>query len=231
VIHTVLLIDDDEQLAQPLRSYFSRYELNLINEVHPLLGLQRLQQGNVDLVILDVMLPEMDGFEACKKIRQDSRLKELPVLILTARGDVMDRVIGLELGADDYLSKPFEPRELVARIHNILRRTHSSTVSLGEGSTLNFLHLSLDLEKHCAKLDNQLLELTNGEYQMLVLLAQYPGKIFTRDDFLNILHGIDTPLNTRAIDIQISRLRKKIQPLRCIQTQRGSGYLFIASEA
>jgi OmpR family response regulator RpaB len=230
-MYTVLLIDDDEQLAKPLRSYFSRYELNLLSETRPIAGLRRLQQDNVDLVILDVMLPEMDGFEACKRIRQNPKLKKLPVLILTARGDVMDRVIGLELGADDYLGKPFEPRELVARIHNILRRTRSSTASEIKNDRLIFSHLSLDLEKRSAKLDNQHLELTDGEYQMLVLLAQSPGKIFTRDDFLNILHGIDTSLNTRAIDIQISRLRKKIQPLRCIQTQRGSGYLFIASKA
>jgi OmpR family response regulator RpaB len=229
-MHTILLIDDDEQLAKPLRRYFSRYELNLLSETHPVLGLHRLQQEEVDLVILDVMLPEMDGSEACKQIRQNPTLKELPVLILTARGDVMDRVVGLELGADDYLAKPFEPRELVARIHNILRRTRSATSQVKQ-EELNFAHLTLDLEKRCAKRDNQRLELTDGEFQMLILLAQSPGKIFTRDDFLNLLHGIDSSLNTRAIDIQISRLRKKIQPLRCIKTQHGSGYLFVASEA
>ena len=110
-MQTVLLIDDDEQLAEPLREYFARYDLKLINEIHPERGLRRLKQDGADpisLVILDVMMPDMDGFEVCRIIRRDEQFKDLPVLILTARGEVMDRVIGLELGADDYLAKPFE---------------------------------------------------------------------------------------------------------------------------
>jgi len=115
----LLLIDDDEKLAEPLREYFDRFELSLESETHPLKGIELIRNRRYDLVVLDVMLPEIDGFETCRRIRQFS---DIPIVMLTARGEVMDRVVGLELGADDYLPKPFEPRELVARIQNIFRR-------------------------------------------------------------------------------------------------------------
>ena len=113
------LIDDDEKLALPLKTFFNQYDFELISETHPLKALKYLKKQPVDLVILDIMLPDIDGFETCRRIRQFS---DIPIIMLTARGDVMDRVVGLELGADDYLPKPFEPRELVARIQNILKR-------------------------------------------------------------------------------------------------------------
>ncbi|PWQ93635.1 response regulator transcription factor [Leucothrix arctica] len=234
-MQTVLLIDDDEQLAGPLREYFARYDLNLINETHPEKGLQRLKQGGADLislVILDVMMPDMDGFEVCRTIRRDEQFKDLPVLILTARGEVMDRVIGLELGADDYLAKPFEPRELVARIHNIFRRTQPKTHELAPISDdIKYRHLGLNDESHRATLDSKVLELTTSEYRLLHLLAKSPGKEFSRDDILNELRGIEADLYTRSVDILISRLRQKLKPLKCIQTVWGSGYRFVEAEA
>ncbi|PWQ99401.1 response regulator transcription factor [Leucothrix pacifica] len=234
-MQTVLLIDDDEQLAGPLREYFARYDLNLINETHPERGLQRLKQSAADpvsLVILDVMMPDMDGFEVCRTIRRDEQFKDLPVLMLTARGEVMDRVIGLELGADDYLAKPFEPRELVARIHNIFRRVQTKTVPPGTGeNSTHFRHLKLDEDRLNATIDGSPLELTTSEFSLLLLLAKSPGKAFTRDDILNELRGIDAELFTRSVDILVSRLRQKLKPLRCIQTVWGSGYRFIEAEA
>ena len=234
-MQTVLLIDDDEQLAEPLREYFARYDLNLINETHPERGLRRLKQSGADpisLVILDVMMPDMDGFEVCRTIRRDEQFKELPVLILTARGEVMDRVIGLELGADDYLAKPFEPRELVARIHNIFRRTQPKTAPIEpEKNSVQFLHLHLDEERSSAQLDKKPLELTTSEFSLLLLLAKSPGKAFSRDDILNELRGIDAELYTRSVDILVSRLRQKLKPLKCIQTVWGSGYRFVEAEA
>ena len=234
-MQTVLLIDDDEQLAGPLREYFARYDLNLINETHPERGLQRLKQSDADpvsLVILDVMMPDMDGFEVCRTIRRDEQFKDLPVLMLTARGEVMDRVIGLELGADDYLAKPFEPRELVARIHNIFRRVQTKVVPPDtKKSSTHFRHLQLDEDRLSATLDGSPLELTTSEFSLLLLLAKSPGKAFTRDDILNELRGIDAELFTRSVDILVSRLRQKLKPLRCIQTVWGSGYRFIEAEA
>ena len=233
---TVLLIDDDEQLAGPLREYFARYDLTLINETHPEKGLHRLRQSDaepISLVILDVMMPDIDGLEVCRMIRRDPKFANLPVLILTARGEVMDRVIGLELGADDYLAKPFEPRELVARIHNVFRRTQPQPASSEpiDDKLLQFSRLSIDDERHIVQLDGKTIELTTSEYGLLLLFAQSPDKAFSRDDILNELRGIDAELYTRSVDILVSRLRQKLKPLKCIQTVWGSGYRFVEAEA
>ena len=220
----ILLIDDDEALAGPLASFLQRFDLSLLSASHPRLGLEMLQQQNPELVILDIMLPEMDGFEVCRRIRQES---DVPIIMLTARGDVMDRVVGLELGADDYLPKPFEPRELVARIQNILRRVDHSRVE-GSRSRLRFGALEIDLERQCAELAGKPLSLTSSEYRLLVLLAQAPGKPFSRDQILHELRGTETELYSRAVDIAISRLRRKLMPMDPIKTVWGAGYSFVA---
>jgi len=219
----ILLIDDDEALAEPLAAYLQRFDLALLNATHPHQGLELLRRAEPDLVILDVMLPEMDGFEVCRAIRKASGV---PIIMLTARGDVMDRVVGLELGADDYLSKPFEPRELVARIQNILRRMGSS----GPGDSkrkLRFGELEIDLESQNATLSGSPLSLTSTEFRLLSLLARSPGKPFSRDQILQDLRGIDTQLYSRAVDIAISRLRKKLEPLDPVKTVWGAGYSFV----
>ncbi len=226
-MYTVLLIDDDERLGKLLTEYFSRYDLTLISEISPKAGLERLENTNIDLVILDIMLPEIDGFEVCRTIRKNS---DIPILMLTARGEVMDRIIGLELGADDYLSKPFEPRELVARIHNILKRTQSDKIA-NKPEILQFPNLKIDKFKRLVTIKQQTIELTTKEYALLLLFAESPYKIFTRDEIMNALSGIDAELFSRSVDILVSRLRQKIQPLdSCIQTIWGTGYRFIPSE-
>ncbi len=220
-MYRILLIDDDERLAGPLKTYFERFELELVNATHPAEGLELLNSNNIDLVILDVMLPDMDGFEVCRTIRKSS---EVPVIMLTARGEVTDRVVGLEIGADDYLPKPFEPRELVARIHNVLKRAKPSD---SYTTKLAFTRLDIDLDQRQVVIDGEPVNLTTTEYQLLVLLAQQPGKNFTRDDILNQLKGIDAEIYSRSVDIQISRLRQKLKPLDCIKTVWGSGYTFV----
>ena len=180
------------------------------------------------------MLPDMDGFEVCRTIRRDPASSQLPVLMLTARGEVMDLVIGLELGADDYLAKPFEPRELVARIHNIFRRAQPQPAIGSDSETtkqLQFSQLQIDDERHIVKLNGTNIDLTSSEYRLLLLLANAPDKAFSRDDILNDLRGIDAELFTRSVDILISRLRQKLKPLNCIQTVWGSGYRFVEAEA
>ena len=216
----ILLIDDDEQLGGPLASYFQRYELALTQAVKPSAGLALLREEHFDAAILDVMLPEMDGFELCRSIRKDN---DIPIIMLTARGEVMDRVVGLELGADDYLPKPFEPRELVARLQSMLRRRSNSQVQDTQNE-LRFEGLSIDPARRSVTRQGEAVELTGTEFELLHMLASDSGRVFSRDDILNHLHGHEADLYSRAVDIVVSRLRKKLEPLDCIKTLRNAGY-------
>ncbi len=216
----ILLIDDDELLAPPLAAYFKRFDFELDSATLPSAGLAKLRAENFDAAILDVMLPEIDGFELCRQIRRES---DLPVIMLTARGDVMDRVVGLEIGADDYVPKPFEPRELLARLQTVLRRARVPSLN---NKRLVFDGLSIDLERRQVQCAGAAVELTSTEYELLVMLASEPQKVFDRDQILNRLRGHEAELHTRAVDILISRLRKKLEPLDCIKTLRNAGYTF-----
>lgn len=215
---TILLIDDDAQLGPPLAAYFQRFDLALVCSLRPSEGLVQLRTGNIDAVILDVMLPEMDGFALCRTIRKES---DVPIIMLTARGEVMDRIVGLELGADDYLPKPFEPRELVARLQTVLRRR---TASPAPSMQLVFDGLVIDSSTRSVQRQGEVIELTSTEFDLLYLLAHDAGKVFSRDDILNRLRGHDAELFTRAVDIVVSRLRKKLEPLDAIKTMRNAGY-------
>jgi DNA-binding response OmpR family regulator len=223
----ILLIDDDEKLGELLKAYFQRFDMQLDNAVRPSEGLLKIQRDKPDLVILDGMLPEQDGFDVCRTIRKTS---SIPVVMLTARGDVTDRIVGLEIGADDYLSKPFEPRELVVRIQSVLRRSRAAEEE-NNSKLLRFGSLHVDTERRTAELEGNPLDLTTMEYQLLVLFASNPGRTFNRDEILNELRGIDAQLFSRSVDILVSRLRQKLgdtsrQP-RFIKTVWGTGYAFI----
>ncbi len=221
-MYRILLIDDDTQLGPPLAQYFQRFDLVLSHALKPSDGLALLRQRPFDAAILDVMLPEMDGFELCRTIRKES---DIPIVMLTARGDVMDRVVGLELGADDYLPKPFEPRELVARIQTLLRRRSAAVNAAPRApSELVFDGLVIDPVRRQVQRQGETIELTGTEFELLLLLAREPGKVHSRDDILNHLRGHEAELLTRAVDIVISRLRKKLEPLDCIKTLRNAGY-------
>lgn len=224
-MNRILLIDDDENLGPPLATYFQRFELQLVHATRPSAGLAQLRGGGFDAAILDVMLPEMDGFELCRTIRRDS---DIPIIMLTARGEVMDRIVGLEIGADDYLPKPFEPRELVARIQTVLRRLkpngNGHAAVLSAAPTLKFEGLEIDTARRSVVRQGETIELTGTEYELLTMLAREPGKVFSRDDILNQLRGHEADLYTRAVDIVVSRLRKKLEPLDCIKTVRNAGY-------
>lgn len=213
----ILLIDDDEELGGPLATYLGRFGFTLTQAARPSAGLVMLRKGGFDAAILDVMLPEMDGFELCRTIRKESTL---PIVMLTARGEVTDRVVGLELGADDYLPKPFEPRELVARLHTVLRRQRGAQAD----ASLRFDGLEIDPVTRTVRRQGQAVELTSTEFDLLLLLARAPGKVFSRDDILNQLRGVEVELFTRAVDIVVSRLRKKLEPLDCVKTVRNAGY-------
>jgi two-component system OmpR family response regulator len=221
----ILLIDDDELLAAPLASFFKRFEFELDSASTPSAGLAKLRAQAFDAAILDVMLPEMDGFALCREIRRES---DIPIIMLTARGDVMDRVIGLEIGADDYLPKPFEPRELLARLQTVLRRARAPAAAK---TSLAFDGLVVDLERRQVLRMGSAVELTSTEFDLLALLASEPQKVFSRDDILNRLRGVEAELQTRAVDILVSRLRKKLEPLDCIKTLRNAGYTFAGARA
>jgi two-component system, OmpR family, response regulator len=225
-MHRILLIDDDELLAPPLASYLQRFDMQLDSATRPSTGLERLRAQAYDAAILDVMLPEMDGFELCRTIRKHS---DLPIIMLTARGEVMDRIVGLELGADDYLPKPFEPRELAVRLQTILRRARSAPAV--DAQPLDFEGLHIDLARRQVRRLDQPVELTGTEFELLVLLAREPQKVFDRDQILNRLRGHEAELHTRAVDILVSRLRRKLEPLDCIKTLRNAGYAFAGVRA
>ena len=225
-MHRILLIDDDELLAPPLAAYLQRFDLQLDSATRPSEGLARLRTGGYDAAILDVMLPEMDGFELCRTIRKES---SLPILMLTARGEVMDRIVGLELGADDYLPKPFEPRELAVRLQAILRRARTAPQEAPQVLAFDGLHI--DLARRQVQRLGEPVTLTGTEFELLVLLAREPQKVFDRDQILNRLRGHEAELHTRAVDILVSRLRRKLEPLDCIKTLRNAGYAFAGARA
>ncbi len=217
----VLLIDDDEKLAPLLCEYCAMYEISIDSALLPSTGLEQLHSNDYDAIILDVMLPEMDGFKVCRKIRETHNT---PIIMLTARGEVTDRIVGLETGADDYLPKPFEPRELVARLNNIVKRHTPDTT---DSSVIRYPDLTIDLTLREVTVKDTLLQLTTMEYELLVLLASSPGENYSRDDILNRLKGTETELFSRSVDILVSRLRTKLKPLTPIKTVYGSGYSFV----
>lgn len=229
----ILLIDDDDKLGGLLKTYFSGFTIDCDNAVLPSEAYKKLAEQSYELVILDVMLPEQDGFEVCKQIRKTS---DIPIVMLTARGDVMDRIIGLEIGADDYLAKPFEPRELLARIQTILKRAQKKSSGSRLGSHLGSLefgdlHIALSSMQVTIQQaltgEREVIALSAMEYQLLVLLASSPHTLFSRDDILNQLKGVETELFSRSVDILVSRLRQKLKPLNVIKTVRSRGYIFV----
>jgi len=224
---TILIIDDDEKLNRLLTDFLGEFGFKILTATHPEGGLKKLNKKSPDLVILDVMLPGMDGFEVCRTIRQHSLV---PVIMLTARGELMDKVVGLELGADDYLPKPFEPRELVARIHSVLRRAQK----IDKTQPQSFDRLEIDFTRHIVKLDGEIVDLTTNEFVALALLTGNPGKVFNRDEILQELRGMDCDAFNRSVDITMSRLRQKLNddpksPI-FIKTVWGAGYVFIGEQ-
>jgi DNA-binding response OmpR family regulator len=221
----VLIVDDDERLTTLLTEYFDQFGLSVRAAATAEDGLRALKADPPDVLVLDVMLPDMDGFTVCRKIRDAS---SVPILMLTARGDVTDRVVGLELGADDYVPKPFEPRELVARIQAVLRRGARGDEA---GAPTRIGALEVNWAAHGARLGGQALPLTSAEFELLALFLRNRNRVLSRDRIMDQTRGIDWAAYDRSIDVLVSRLRQKLgddprQPA-FIQTVRGTGYRFI----
>ena len=223
----LLLIDDDARLTAMVGDYLraNGYEVEVAGSLAA--GRDRLRGASFDALVLDLMLPDGDGLDLTRELRADARLKRLPLLMLTARGEPLDRVLGLELGADDYLAKPFEPRELLARVKALLRR--ASAAAAGD-ELLRFGRLEIDLAARQARIDGKGCDLTGHQFDLLVVLAQSAGRVLSRDQIMDALKGHPMEAFDRSIDVHVSRIRACIEDdakmPRRVLTVRGSGYVF-----
>jgi len=223
---TVLVVEDDENTSSLIALYLEREGFLPVTAGDGEKALALARKYRPDLVILDLMIPRIDGWEVCRRLRQTS---EVPVIMLTARGEEIDRVAGLTLGADDYVVKPFSPRELVARVKAVLRRT--SPAPIKEERMLIHGPICMDLEKRRLSVDNQPVSLTPHEYALMEALMASPGRTFTRDELLDRLYPMgEAVVIDRVVDVHIGKLRQKIEPIpadpRYIITARGIGYRF-----
>ena len=227
--HQLLMIEDDARLARMVADYLGQSGFGVSQAADGQHGLAAVQAGAPDLVILDLMLPDMDGLEVCRRIRAlPGALARTPVLMLTAKGDPMDRIIGLEIGADDYLPKPFEPRELLARIRAVLRRHVDGPPA--EHAVLRFGSLEIDQDARTVSVAGQACELTSYQFDLLLALAERAGRVLSRDQIMEAVRGRELDAFDRSIDVHMGRIRAAIEldvknPKR-ILTVRGVGYVF-----
>ncbi len=214
---TILLVEDEEDIATLVRTYLEKDGYRVIWAARGVDGLLALAQNDIRLVILDLQLPDADGLDLCRAIRDSSRL---PVVIVTARDEEIDRITGLELGADDYVTKPFSPRELVARVHAVLRRAEPDAgddlVTVGD--------VTLDHSGRTVSVAGSEIELTGMEFDLLAFLVAHPGIVMSRERLLERVWGLSFPGGTRTVDVHVAQLRKKLDRPDLIRTVRGSGY-------
>lgn len=226
----ILIVDDDEQIRKLLQEYLANFGMSVVAVANGNAMAIAMEKTAFDLVILDLMLPEEDGLSLCRRLRAKS---DIPILMLTARGEAMDRVIGLEVGADDYIVKPFEPRELVARIQTVLRRARGGREIVSQKKEVEFMgwRLNMTLRQLVAP-DDLVIPLSNAEFRLLSVLVEHPNRILTREFLLDEARGRDMEIFDRSIDILISRVRQKLnddpRTPSLIKTIRGEGYLFDA---
>lgn len=221
----ILIVDDEEPIRQLVSMYMTKEGFAVETAVDGRMALTRVNAIRPDLIVLDLMLPEVDGWEVCRTLRGSPRTEGIPIIMLTARDDLIDRIIGLELGADDYLTKPFNPRELVARVRAVLRR---STRNSTPAKTLRAGDITVDLERHEARIADRTLQLRAKEFDLLSAFVERPGTVFTRDLLLNRVWGYEHEIDTRTVDVHVSALRERIQGAQStIETIWGVGYKFV----
>ena len=218
----VLIIEDDKDIIELLRHYLGKEGFISEHALDGFSGLKKAQAEKFDLIVLDIMLPEIDGLEVCKELRADPKTHSTPIIMLTAKTEETDKIVGLELGADDYVTKPFSPRELVARVKALLRREERKPE---KELVHRYGKLTLDLSKHEVIFDNQPIELTSKEFDLIRCLLQSKGRVLTRDYLLDQVWGYDYYGGMRTVDVHIRRLREKIPILaKAIQTVKNLGY-------
>jgi two-component system alkaline phosphatase synthesis response regulator PhoP len=223
---TILVVDDEVKILQLARDYLEHAGFTVLITETGKAALAAARQDRPDLIVLDLGLPDLDGLDVARALRKESNV---PIIMLTARGDESDKLVGLELGADDYLTKPFSPKELVARVRAVLRRTENS-VSSPAGEIIRAAELTLDLPRMRATLGQRQIELTPTEFELLAALASQPGRIFTRAQLLDAVRGVAFESYERAIDAHIKNIRRKLEPNprepRYVLTVYGVGYKF-----
>ena len=219
---TILLVEDEADIATLVRTYLERDGFQVVWASRGVEGLLALEQHEVRLAILDLQLPDADGLDLCRVIRQQSRL---PIVILTARDEEIDRITGLELGADDYIAKPFSPRELVARVRAVLRRAEPDATT----DELVLGDVAVDRGGRAVTVDGHLVELTGMEFDLLAYLIDHTGLVLSRERLLDRVWGLAFPGGTRTVDVHIAQLRRKLGRPELIRTIRGSGYKAVAS--
>jgi two-component system response regulator ResD len=225
----VLVADDDTNVCEIIRLYFKQQQIELVEANNGLAALELVEKESPDIIILDVMMPVMDGYEACREIRKNS---DIPIIMLTAKGEEFDRVLGLELGADDYVTKPFSPRELVARIKAIFRRMQPRTLpseeSNAESKCIEFESLSIHIDRREVMVNGEKISFRPKEFDLLVHLAKSAGSVYTREQLLEQVWGYDFIGDIRTVDVHVKKVRQKLGQLKkeCIQTVWGVGYKF-----
>jgi two-component system alkaline phosphatase synthesis response regulator PhoP len=225
---TILVVDDERDIVELVTLYLGNEGYAIETAYNGRDGLHRFSQLQPALVILDLMLPEVDGYEVCRQIRKESNI---PIIILTARGDDVDTIVGLELGADDYMAKPFNPRELVARVKAVLRRSESLIINVVTQKTqIELGNTQIDLARHEVTIDGRVVELRVKEFDLFKVLAQNTSLVLDRDRLLNLVWGYDYFGDTRTVDVHIAHLRDKLQGSSAqIQTIRGTGYKLVVA--
>jgi DNA-binding response OmpR family regulator len=220
----ILIVEDEKNIAKLIRYNLEKAGYECIQAKSGEDALDILGKHQIDLVILDIMLPGIDGLEICRRIKQENRLKNISVVMLTAKGEEVDRVVGLELGADDYMVKPFSPRELVLRVKAILRRGHKEEA---KKDIITADPITIDIPRHKVTVKNKEIELTNMEFKLLTIILERRGRVQTRERLLSDVWGIDTMVETRTVDTHIKSLRAKLGKMgKCIETVTGIGYRF-----
>ena len=221
----ILVVEDDEDILELMRFNLSKEGYAVLTALTGEEGLKQACAAPPDLICLDLMLPSIDGLEVCKRLKQDHRTETVPIVMVTAKGEEADIVTGLELGADDYITKPFSPRVLIARVRAVLRRKTQETAS--ESDTVRIRNLVIHPGRHEVLIDGKVLELTYTEFRLLHLLARRPGWVFTRYQIVDAVRGQNYPVTERSVDVQVAGLRKKLGPAaEYIETVRGIGYRF-----
>jgi phosphate regulon transcriptional regulator PhoB len=222
--HTVMIVEDEKDILDLVEFNLRQADCEVVRAQDGLEALRLIEQTRPDLVILDLMLPKMDGKEVCRRIRQREETRAIPVLMLTAKSDEVDRIIGFEIGADDYMTKPFSPRELVLRVQAILRRTREQVLA---PQILRFGDLAIDPERHRVEVQGNAVELTATEFRLLHYMASRPGRVLSRETLLDRVWGYAYEGYARTVDTHVRRLRQKLGSSRDrIETLRGLGYRF-----
>ena len=224
----ILIVEDDHHLSQLVTYNLEKSGFHCFAAQNAESGLDLIENYRIDLVILDIMLPGMDGFECCKKIKQNPKHHNIPIIMLTAKNEEIDRIVGFELGADDYIGKPFSTRELILRVKAVIKRDQASETG---GELLSIEHLRIDIPRHRVTVREKVVELTHMEFKLLLTLVQRKGRVQSRDTLLEDVWHIESDVSTRTIDTHIRHLRQKLGDMgKSIETVRGLGYRFSEEE-